>query len=243
MSNRRDKADQATGPVEAATAAATDRLIARVVKPGPAPQVHGYSVEDDLAPNYTYVDLALLALTGDLAEEPVRRAFEVAISFWAPATIAEAPSHAAAIARLCGAHPSGLFGVAMVTLAEQVSFLLEQNAALLAWLGDPEGEFPATSRASDEDDRCAVARLRQALGSQLPFPVLDHDPSRNAAVLGVLYGCGLVDPEYLQAALVWGRFPCVVAEGLAGTPVDLCSYPLNIPGFEYTGPRREVSHE
>ncbi len=63
-----NKTVQATGPVETAVAATTDRLIARVVKPGPAPQIHGYSVEDDLALNYTYVDLALLALTDDLAE-------------------------------------------------------------------------------------------------------------------------------------------------------------------------------
>ncbi len=238
-----NKTVQATGPVAAAAAVSTDRLIARVVKPGPAPQVHGYSVEDDLALNYSYVDLALLALTGDLVEESLRRAFEVAISFWAPITIAEAPSHAAAVTRLCSAHVSGVFGVAMITLSEQVSFLVKQHAGLFAWLGDPNSEFPAEARASDEDDRCAVGRLRQALGSQLTFPVLDHDPSLNAAVFGVLYGCGLVDPEHLQAALVWGRFPCVVAESLAVTPVDLRSYPIDIPSFVYINPREESSHE
>ena len=89
-----------TGPIE--DLSWKKKLQARVVSLDEDPNIHGYSVSEDLAPHYSFCELFLLTLTGELPEKETGKIFETALQFAAPITVAEAPTHAAILARLCG---------------------------------------------------------------------------------------------------------------------------------------------
>ncbi len=227
------------GPVD--NAPGVDHLIARVVTTGTQPRIHGYSVEDDLALHYGFSDLAFLSLSGELPSAPARRAFEVALSFYAPSPINEAPAHASVLARLCRTNPAAIISMAAVTVAEQARYFVEQHSSLLTWLNEPDGNLPTDARAQNSEDRSAVARLRKALGTHTGGPVLEpeHDPSRDAALLGVLFHSGLQNPDALVGALLWSRLLPTIAEAFATRPLAFKEYPMNLPEWIY----EEGDHE
>jgi hypothetical protein len=103
-----------------------------VVTPGSEPRVHGYDVERDLARHYRFSDVTLLALVGRLPSDEQFEAFDAAMSFLAPLPITEAPTHAAVLARICGAQSSGVIGAAAVALAERREAVGRLRAALVA---------------------------------------------------------------------------------------------------------------
>ena len=113
------------GPLETETF--PERLSARVVEPGPSPRVHGYDVEADLARYYRASDLTLLSLTGELPSPGASAAFEVACMFLAPISVAEAPVHAAVLARLCAAPSSSIAAVAAIALSQQARALVVEH--------------------------------------------------------------------------------------------------------------------
>ncbi|MDD5310077.1 MAG: hypothetical protein PHU25_22395, partial [Deltaproteobacteria bacterium] len=158
------------------------KLLARVVTPGAAPRIHGYDVEGDLALRYRFSDTVLLALTGELPDDRTGQAFEVAMQFLSPTSVAEPPAHCGVLARLCGARTSGVLGAAALAAAEQALFLVEGHAELIEWLERPEREPPARHLAGNEAEQASVSRLRAAL-AQTGFacPALDVDLSREAA--------------------------------------------------------------
>lgn len=211
-----------------------ERITARVVSPGGEPRIHGYDVQRDLAPRYGLVDTFFLAITGELPEsEAEARAVEVALAFLAPATAAEAPAHAAGLARLCGAATSAVIGTGAIALAEEARFLLAQHGPLLEWLsGERRGAPPGVEAA--EEERQAVARLLvclEAAPGYLPPPGL----GLLASLLAVLFAAGLRTPEQLEAAFVWARLPCVMAEALAVKPGRFRKYPMDLPAYRYSG--------
>lgn len=209
-----------------------DRLSARVVSPGAEPHLHGYDVEADLAKHYGMADGLLLTLTGELPSEQARAAFEVAWLFLAPVSVAEAGPHAAVLARLCGATASSTIGVAAIGLAEQARCLLTEHAELLGWLRAKSGELPSRYRAAVADP--AVDRLRDTLASTgLAVPALEQRPTRDAALISVLFACGLKRPELLQTAIVLARLPAALAEGFAERATNFGNYPINLPAFVY----------
>jgi hypothetical protein len=225
------KPPPAPGPLDEAPAPST--LRAHVVTPGAAPRVHGYDVEGDLARHYGAAETTLLALTGELPAPEVARAFEVATAFLAPVSVAEAPAHAAVLARLCRARTSGILGIAAIALAEQARTVVADHADLVAWLDRPSGDAPARGAATDDDAR-SVARLRAALApTGLRVGLLDRDPTRTAALVAVLHACGLVRPEQIETAIVIARLPCVMAEASAVRPGRFRRYPTNLPPFRY----------
>ena len=107
-----------------------EQLTARVVAPGDRPSIHGYDVQEDLSAHYGFGEVVLVALTGEAPTEAAGRAFGVALTFAAPASIAEAPTHAAALSRLCSAKPSSVSAVAAIGLAEQARHQLDELGAL-----------------------------------------------------------------------------------------------------------------
>jgi hypothetical protein len=224
-------ARELSGPLETTTF--PTQLSARVVTPGAEPRVHGYDVESDLARHYGPAELVLLTLTGELPEPSVRHAFEVAWLFLAPTSVAEAPSHAAVLSRLCGAPPSSSIAVAAIGLAEQARALVEEHAELLRSLR-ARAALPARYQSQEALHAAAVERLRSALEpSGLIVPTLAQAPTRDAALLSVLFACGLKRPEQLQAAVVLSRLPCCVAEGFAERATNFGNYPINLPAFAY----------
>lgn len=210
-----------------------DVLTGRVVTPGEQPRIQGYEVEADLARHYGVLETAFLALTGELPNEKSARALNVALVFIMAVPVNEAPSHVAALARLSGARDSAMIGAAAIALAEQTRVLLDEHVELLEWLRQPSGSLPSAYRSKADGERLAVEQLRAALPEGYPVPGLVAGATRQAAVLAVLFSCGLRRRSQLEAMLVFARLPTVLAEGLSERATAFQRYPINLPRFEY----------
>jgi hypothetical protein len=222
------------GPLESG-ASFPARLSARVVTPGERPCVHGYDVEGDLARHYQPSDLLFLFLSGELPTAAVSRAFAVVSLFLAPVSVAHAATHAAVVGRLCGTPASSSFGVAAIGAAEHARWLLDEHRELIAWLRAPNGSLPARFHARDAADQAAVQRLELALApTGLAVPALAERPSRDAALLMVLFAVGFQRNEQLEAVIALARLPSAIAEALAESPTNFGNYPINLPRFAYT---------
>ena len=230
--------EDADGPIERQRW--PERLPGHAVEPGDEPRLHGFDVQSDLARHYSASELMLIALLGDAPSSDVGRALDVALAFAAPVSVAEAPAHAAAISRLCGARTAGIVGVAAVALAEGARVLVDEHeAALPHLLVGSLGPEPSRFTARDDADRAAVRRLRVALGPFSPrVPAFEQDLRLDTAIVAVLLACGLRTREQLEIALVWGRLPVTCAEALAWKPGDLRAYPMDLPRFRYESERR-----
>jgi hypothetical protein len=210
------------------------QLEARVITPGPDPHLHGLSVERDLALHYRFSDVTLLALTREAPDEQKGRAFDIALQFLAPLSIAEAPTHAAVLARICGARTSSILGAASITLAERARFIVSQYAPLLHWLREPGGDLPSTFCSHDEDDRASVLRLERALGNAgISVPSLRTNADRFAAIFIVLEFAGLREAGQLEAVLVFASLIPTFAEANAHAVASFREYPMNLPAFVY----------
>lgn len=220
------------GPLE--THSFPERLTARVVTPGSHPRLHGYDVEADLACHYDPTDILFLALTGELPTASASAALRVALTFLAPMSIAHASVHAASLARLCGTASASVIGVAAIGLSEQARLSLDEHADLFVWLKAGSGELPAGFRAREASDQETCRRLRGALEpTGLEVPALAQNPTRDAALLCVLFACGLVRREQLEAAVVTARLPSAVAEAMTEKVTNFGRYPINLPRYQY----------
>lgn len=226
----------AHGPIESQEWPAT--LAAHVVEPGTSPRIHGYDVQNDLARHYSPTDIAFLALTSDLpVDAETSRALEVAMTFLAPASVAEPPAHAASLAQICGARPAGVVSVAAVALAEQARVLYDEHAAIIPRLviGSLNGSAK-TVASRDDEERAAVQRLRVALGSfTRRVPSLGYDLRLDTAILAVLLACGIRTREQVEVVVTLARLPAACAEAFGWKPGDLRAYPMDLPRFEYDG--------
>jgi hypothetical protein len=213
------------GPLEAAPWPET--LAAHAVSEGDDVRLHGYDVERDVAAHYRFSDLLYLAIKRELPDDARSRAFEIAMMFALPMSVAEAPIHAAALARICGARPSGVASVASLALAERTS---ESVRALLPVLrGEVEVQADATPRAV-----ASVERLRALLNGVVDVPLLGRQPSRELAILAVLWECELRTEWELVHAMTLARLPSAVAESAERRPLDFMSYPTTTPPIDYT---------
>jgi hypothetical protein len=196
-----------------------EKLTARVVTPGPAPRIHGYDVEGDLARHYSWAETVLLTLTGELPSPAGLRAFEIAMHFLAPAPVNDAPTHAAIVARVCNVFTSALVGTAAITLAEQARHTVSSNT-------------PAATLTSDES--ASVGRLRDALREAgLSVPGTEGAVGRTEALLATLRFAGLDRPELQETAIVLARLPCALAEAFATPAHAYRDYPVQLPDVRY----------
>jgi hypothetical protein len=222
------------GPIE--DYAWPDRLRGHVVTLGPSPRMHGYAVERDVAQHYRFSDATLLALTGELPTEGQSHAFDVALTFLAPLPVSEAPTHAAALARICGSRPSAVLATAAIGLAERARALVAASAGLLAWLAAPD-EAGAPPAAADDADRESLEALRAALAARaIAIEALARPLSRADALIATLFFAGLKTPEQIETALVMASLPCVVAEAYSHGVTSFREYPMQLPPFEYEDP-------
>jgi hypothetical protein len=213
------------------------QLTARVVAPGWRPLLHGYDVQGDLSRHYGFAEVILTALRAEAPDAETGAAFEVALAFAAPVAVTDAPAHAAMLARLCGARAAGVASVAGITLAEQARWLLDEHAAVLAWL-DGAGELPASAAPGSDDEAAAVDRLRGALEARrasrfLPGVRLGLVP----ALVALFHGVALRERWQIEAAFCAARWPVAIAEAAAAAAGDLKSYPMRLPEMVY---RHEV---
>ncbi len=214
-----------------------DKLKAHVVTAGAAPRLHGYLVERDLAKHYRFTDTTLLALTGELPSDAEGAAFDVAMMFLAPLSVAEAPAHAAALARICGARSSAILAAAAVTLAERARFIVARCGKLLDWLAAPDDALDPSFAPAGEEDGASVKTLRAALARKgVEIELLAKPLSREAALVATLWFAGLKRPEQLEAALVMASLPAVVAEAHCHDVASFREYPMKLPPFDYEDP-------
>jgi hypothetical protein len=209
-------------------------LAARAVDTSP-PRLFGYAIEDDLARHYAWHETLLLALTGALPSTEVGRAFGVAMTYASVTSVAEAPTHAASLVRLCMSSVGAVLGTGVIGSAEQARSLVHGWAPLLEWLAaEASGALPACAAAKTKEDDEAVERLRLTLG-EIPFdvPALALGVSREGALLALLYACGLHRAETIEVALSVAKIPTVLAEALAMPQGNFRQYPMNLPRFEY----------
>jgi hypothetical protein len=209
------------------------------VTPGDDPRIYGYSVEADVARFGGFGESILLALTGELPSEEQRKAFDVALTFLAPLSVAEAPTHAAVLARICGARSTSVVGITAVALAERARHVLEPYVAVLAWFNTPNDPFPAACRAKSDSERSSVARLRGLLpGAFRDAEVFRHDPDRMTALLAALYCAGLRRVEQFEPVFVIASLAPAVAESFHRETASFRKYPMQLPAFEYREPER-----
>jgi hypothetical protein len=211
------------GPIEARTWPTT--LEAFAVDTSGPPRLHGYDVEEDLARHYRFTDAVYLALTGELPDDARSRAFEVALTYLLPMSVAEAPIHATVLTGFCGAPPSGILSTAAVTLADAAMEIID---------ADPAAELPDRLLARTPAESASVDRLRAQLAGSLDVPLLARNPCRDVALVAVLRACGLSTPLQLATAISLARIPCAVAEAAPrAAQAFVEKYPLNTPPFEY----------
>lgn len=220
------------GPIEDRTWPTT--LEARVVQPGDAPRVHGYDVQGDLAPNYSFAELVLTMLRGEVPSRSTGRLFDAVLSFLAPCSVAEGPGHAALLVRTCGARTPAVLASGAVTLSEEAAAVLHDHAALLEWLDAPSTALPARYRCESPTEGDAVSRFAARVrDSGAMLPIIEHGPTLRAALLAAAHHCGLRDAERLQAMWLLARLPAVMAEALYRPVGDLRRYPIDLPRYEY----------
>jgi hypothetical protein len=223
-----------TGPIE--DRQWPQKLTAHVVDDsGGSPRLHGFDVQGDLARHYSFSETLLVALTADAPDAATGRAFEVALTFASTTSVAEAPAHAATLARICGAQSSAILAVAATILGEQARSLCDELEPAIPRLliGSLNG-MTAALTARSESERAAVQRLREALGEFVRnVPSIGYDIRLDVAIVAVLVACGLRRREHIEAAFVIARLGVAFAEALATTPGDHRSYPLDLPSFRY----------
>lgn len=220
-----------SGPIE--DGAWAQQLDGHVVDPGPPVRLHGYELLQDLARNYGHAELVLTALVGEVPSTEVGRAFEVALALAMPGSIAEAPAHAAAIARMLAAPAASVVAMAALVLAEQAQALVDAHAEWIAWLEHGEGEPPAAQLVHGPADAQSLALARSVVSPELCPALARREPSTSAIIVALLHACGLRTPATMVAALVTARLPATVAEADRHRRAELRSYPMQLPPFEY----------
>lgn len=199
--------------------------------------MHGYDVEADVAKHYRFSDVILLALMGELPSDEQSLAFDAAMTFLAPLSIAEAPTHAAALAHITGSRSSAIVGVAAIALAERARTIVADSAPLLRWLATPGEPLDRAFFAEGPADQDSVQRLRDALATRgVRLAALAEPLSRQAALVVTLWLAGLKRPEQLETALVIASLPGVVAESHFHGVASFREYPMQLPEFVYEDP-------
>ncbi|HSO32539.1 MAG TPA: hypothetical protein VLT33_08485 [Labilithrix sp.] len=199
-------------------------------------RLFGYDVERDLAAFYRFSDVLFLSLVGELPDDARSRAFEIALCFTMPVSVAHAAVHAAALARLCGARPSGVLSAGGLVLGEEATAAVSAANDALAAQETSGADLPPGLRASSDAERASVARLAALLDGVLEVPALRAGPSRDVALLAVFRSCGVTSAFSLACLVALARLPSAVAEASRVRPGDFPTYPLDTPHFEYVAP-------
>lgn len=214
-----------------------ERLVARVVEPGPDARLRGYAVAGDLARHHGLVDVLWLALVGELPSEAERAALDVACVLLAPIHVGQAAGHAALLSRVAGASPGATVAIAAVGLGELVRHELDVLAPWLAWLARPDGPVPACALAPAASDEARAAqrwldgRLRTWFGATAGLPA--EPLTREAQAHAVLARLGLRGPLVIETLTVCARLAACAAEAALVPLGAVRSYPARLPDYQY----------
>ena len=210
------------------------QLRATAISPDSPPRFFGYDVEGDLARHYSFSDTIYLALKRELPEERIGAAFGSILVFASAMSVARAPIHAAALARLCGVRIGGVLAVAATSLVEDVAARFDALDACVR-----SGKVTPDLEAASDEERASVARLKTLVDGKIDVPLLAANPGRELAIVAVLHACGFESRDEVFCVLAMARLPSAAAEALATKPGDFKSYPMDVPHFEYVAPAKE----
>jgi hypothetical protein len=214
----------ADGPSQRFTSPA--KLVARAVDWDGGGAIHGFGVVDDLARNYGPHETLLLSLTGAPPTSEQGRAFGVALTWICAADIGSAPTHAGVLAQISGAPVTNLLAIAVLAAGQEAEHLLAGRSPTV----DHES---ACTRESNAGTLTGAWRRELQSSSGLDLPELELVNDAAEAALAVFRTVGLEGRAQIVSAWVWGRMIGVVAEALAYAPLEMRSYPLRVPAFEY----------
>lgn len=233
MTEHDKKADFSHGPMENFTW--PDKLSAKLVDAGDDNDLHllGYSLSDDLLQHYSFTEMAYLALTGHLPQKEQSVLLELALRLWAAFSLAEAPAHAASLARICGSSNSATISIAATLLSEQSQNLIRHNKSWLDFLRnksklDSHRELPSPR---------TVHWLR-AITKQLPKNIkniefLEKSTTPEELILALLVLAGIEASTQISSFLVLARLPVSCAEAWTQKAASFADYPSDLPGFRY----------
>lgn len=216
------------------------KLVGRVISPTEPPRVHGLDVWNDLARNYSFGETVLTTLRGEPPTEAEGAAFEQVMTFLLPLSVAEAPTHAAVLSRLCGALPGSSIAAGVVVLAEQVGALVQRYERLKTWLGAPLGGLPSEYLAGEAQPgtRALLEGLPDAIVGQLHPALRDAHVLTEALAVALLHLLGLRSATAVVGAFMCARLPALAAEVDRTKPGALRTYPMDMPPFRYREPNR-----
>jgi hypothetical protein len=210
------------------------RVRGHVVDPGPPARLHGYAVAGDLASHYRFASVVLLSLTGELPDAAREQLFECALICASAVSVADAPAHAAGLARLVGASSSSVIEVGAIGLGERAWFIVSRHKDWLAWLESSAGPIPDVARETGSGVDARVLQLRSVASAiGLDVPGLGEAVTWDAGLLATLWACGLRKPPQIETALVVAALATVAAEGHAWPRGRFREYPMNTPVMRY----------
>lgn len=214
------------------------QLTAHVVAPTPDPRVHGYAVQADLGRHADFLDVAWLALTGEVPTAGERAALSLALVWLAPMAVNEAPTHAAVLAKVAGAPEEVVPAIAAVAVGQHTAAELAALAPLFAWLDGgleaPPAAWvePAPTTGQAEAWAALAGQSAHWFGADhaLPAgPVL----RRVAGAYALLHRLGVRDTARLQALSLWARLPTILAEAACAASGAVMTYPAHLPAYQY----------
>lgn len=212
-------------------------FTAQIVAPSPDPRIHGYAVQADLGRHADFLDVAWLALTGEVPTSSERAAVNLALIWLAPVSVNESPTHAAVLAKVAGAPEEVLPAIAAVAVGQQTAAECAALAPLFAWLEagtgapPPECVEPEPTGGQIEAWAAVVAQSAHWFGAEraLTAPVL----RRVAGAYALLYRLGIRDQARLQALSFWARLPTILAEAACVASGAVMTYPAHLPAYQY----------
>ena len=214
-----------------------ERLTAMVVEPSVDPRVHGYAVQGELGHSADFLQVAWLALTGELPNSAEREAFSLALVWLAPLHVGEGPAHAAVLSRVAGAPPEMVPAIGVVALGQLISHELEACAPLFAWLQARSGSLPNDVLEPEPTTAQQAAWGRVSADATRWFGAghaFTGAPWRRVpAAYALLHALGLRDAPRLQALATMARLPVMLAEAACVSPGAVLRYPTKTPAYRY----------
>ncbi len=218
------------GPIEDGTW--TSQLEAVAFDLGPPLRLHGYAFASDLLRHYSFTEVVFTSLIGEAPTQAQAKLFEVALILLSPLTVAEAPSHAAVLAKLCGSEDAGVLAAGGVVLFDRARVLVEEHAELTHWLDDPTGALPERFLAKTPYERELVGEALRRFGETLP-PFATEKLAPNALAFALLLSLGFRKSLALTSVVAIASMASMVSEALPRTAEQRDRYPLDVPPFRY----------
>lgn len=216
-----------------------ERLSAHVIQPGDDPRMHGYAVMGDLARNVGFLDMAWLAVLGELPSPAERDACSHALAWLSPLHVGEGPTHAAVLARTAGTPDEIVPAIAVAALGQLAAMELRALAPFFRWLDEPMGA--TVPEVAVEAHPSAAYRALYAelvdrsdrwFGAARSLP-RDVCLGRVAAAYGLLHRLGARNDLQRHAFATWARLPAALGEALHVQPGAVMTYPIDLPPFRY----------